>query len=122
MRPFRLLAFLVLIGVIPSFAQNPAAAAPLNSRSADQQVATVLTADAKPAPILNLTPEDTDSFVIAPSGSYAGGTTCYKIRSYVVARDSKHSDSTHPVGYSTCQPARRYGLRKVEIEPRDSNH
>ena len=24
------------------------------------------------------------------------------IRSYVVARDSKDSDSTHPVGYSTC--------------------
>jgi len=36
---------------------------------------------------------------------------CYTMRSYVVARDSKHSDSTHPVSYSTCQKASRYRLR-----------
>jgi hypothetical protein len=42
-------------------------------------------------------------------------TTCYKIRSYVVARDSKDSDSTHPVSYSTCQPAKRYGLKTTDI-------
>jgi hypothetical protein len=43
------------------------------------------------------------------------GPTCYAIRSYVVARDSKDSDSTHPAGYSTCQPAARYGLKATEI-------
>jgi hypothetical protein len=43
-------------------------------------------------------------------------TLCYKIRSYVVARDSKDSDSVHPVGYSTCQPASRYRLRKTQIQ------
>jgi hypothetical protein len=42
-------------------------------------------------------------------------TTCFKIRSYVVARDSKNSDSTHPVSYSTCQPASRYRLKTTEI-------
>ena len=42
-------------------------------------------------------------------------TICYAIRSYVVARDSKDSDSTHPVSYSTCQPAARYQLRTTEI-------
>jgi hypothetical protein len=36
---------------------------------------------------------------------------CLKIRSYLVARDSKTSDSTHLVGYSTCLPASRYRLR-----------
>lgn len=36
---------------------------------------------------------------------------CLKIRSYLVARDSKNSDSTHLVGYSTCLPASRYRLR-----------
>jgi hypothetical protein len=41
---------------------------------------------------------------------------CYKIRSYVVARDSKDSDSVHPVGYSTCQPASRYRLKKTQIQ------
>jgi hypothetical protein len=43
------------------------------------------------------------------------GPTCYAIRSYVVARDSRDSDSTHPAGYSTCQPAARYGVKTTEI-------
>ena len=40
--------------------------------------------------------------------------TCYSIRSYIVARDSKDSDSTHPAGYSTCQRADRYRLKSAE--------
>jgi hypothetical protein len=44
-----------------------------------------------------------------------GDTFCLKMRSYVVARDSKNSDSTHPVSYSTCQPSSRYGLKTTEI-------
>ncbi len=43
------------------------------------------------------------------------GPTCYAIRSYVVARDSKDSDSTHMVKYSTCQPAARYQLKTTEM-------
>jgi hypothetical protein len=43
--------------------------------------------------------------------SLPGDTLCYAIRSYVVARDSKHSDSVHRVGYTTCVPASRYRLR-----------
>ncbi|MGP0019249.1 MAG: hypothetical protein ACLPHP_11815 [Candidatus Sulfotelmatobacter sp.] len=46
-------------------------------------------------------------------------TVCYAIRSYVVARDSKYSDSTHPVSYSTCQPAARYQLKTTEIRSAD---
>jgi hypothetical protein len=42
-------------------------------------------------------------------------TTCYSIRSYVVARDSKDSDSTHPAGYSTCRPSNRYQLRNADM-------
>jgi hypothetical protein len=48
-------------------------------------------------------------------GDLDGVTTCLKIRSYVVARDSKDSDSTHPVGYSTCQPSTRYRVRTTEM-------
>ena len=44
-------------------------------------------------------------------------TTCYKIRSYVVARDSKDSDSTHMTGYSTCQAASKYRVKTTEGEP-----
>jgi hypothetical protein len=43
--------------------------------------------------------------------------TCYSMRSYVVARDSKNSDSTHPTGYSTCQPASKYRLKTTEQRP-----
>jgi len=46
-----------------------------------------------------------------------GDEICYTIRSYQVARDAKDSDSTHPVGSSTCQPARHYGVKKVQVEP-----
>lgn len=41
-------------------------------------------------------------------------TVCYSIRSYVVARDRKNSDSVHPVGYSTCVPAGKYRLRTTQ--------
>ena len=36
---------------------------------------------------------------------------CLKIRSYLMARDGKNSDSTHLAGYSTCLPASGYRLR-----------
>lgn len=51
-------------------------------------------------------------FVIPPFALADG--TCFAIRSYVVARDSKDSDSVHPAGYSTCVPANKYRIRKVE--------
>ena len=41
--------------------------------------------------------------------------TCFAIRSYVVARDSRDSDSTHRVSYSTCQPSALYRLKTTEI-------
>jgi hypothetical protein len=41
--------------------------------------------------------------------------TCYTIRTYVVARDSKDSDSTHPAGYSTCQPSAQYQLKTTVL-------
>ena len=58
---------------------------------------------------------DAGMFISGIDGQLGSGATCYKIRSYVVARDSKNSDSTHPVSYSTCQPAARYQLRTTEI-------
>ncbi len=54
-------------------------------------------------------------FLSAFDGQPDAATTCFKIRSYVVARDSKHSDSTHPVSYSTCQPAARYHVKTTEM-------
>jgi hypothetical protein len=53
----------------------------------------------------------TRTLVMGLDGPLDGDTTCYTIRSYVVARDSKDSDSTHMTGYSTCQPASRYRVK-----------
>jgi hypothetical protein len=36
--------------------------------------------------------------------------TCLLIRSYLVVRDSPHSDSTHRDGYTTCVPAARFRM------------
>lgn len=45
------------------------------------------------------------------------GAFCLKIRSYLMKRDSKASDSTHLAGYSTCQPAGKYRLRTTRLTP-----
>lgn len=50
-------------------------------------------------------------------GEPGDDTTCYSIRSYVVARDNKNSDAVHPVGYTTCVPASRYRLRTTVEHP-----
>ena len=42
-------------------------------------------------------------------------STCYAIRTYRVARDSEDSDSTHPAGYSTCQPSNRYQVKSADL-------
>jgi len=62
--------------------------------------------------LIVLSPND----LIASPGGMVLDTYCLKIRSYVVARDSKGSDSTHLVHYSTCQPASRYRLKTVELQ------
>ncbi|MGA9391305.1 MAG: hypothetical protein WBV69_12735 [Candidatus Sulfotelmatobacter sp.] len=41
-------------------------------------------------------------------------TLCLKMRTYKVARDNPHSDSTHAAGYSTCQPAARFQTHTID--------
>jgi hypothetical protein len=65
--------------------------------------------------ILLINPEmDRKGMAVSPNGPLAADTLCYSIRSYVVKRDSKHSDSVHPAGYSTCVPAARYRLKTAD--------
>jgi hypothetical protein len=54
------------------------------------------------------------TLVMGLGGPLDTDATCFTMRSYVVARDSKDSDSTHPTGYSTCQPASKYRVRTTE--------
>ena len=44
---------------------------------------------------------------------------CYTMRSYMVARESRNSDSTELVGYSTCQPSSKYELRITVEDPKE---
>ena len=55
-----------------------------------------------------------DKLVSVLDGQPDTDTICYSIRSYVVARDSKDSDSTHAAGYSTCRPASRYHVKNAQ--------
>jgi hypothetical protein len=41
-------------------------------------------------------------------------TLCYSMRTYKVARNNPDSDATHPIGYSTCQPAARFRTYTVK--------
>ena len=55
-------------------------------------------------------PDGLNSDATAPS-------LCYKIRRYLVERDDPKSDSTHIAGYSKCQRASKYSLKKVAPLP-----
>jgi hypothetical protein len=59
--------------------------------------------------------------VASLEGQPVTDSICYSIRSYVVARDDKDSDSTHPVGSSNCQPASRYRVKRALVGPRSSD-
>jgi hypothetical protein len=86
----------------------------LNSQQIDKYKVSHSKTDAR---TLLLGPEaDAGMILSGLDGQGDGVTTCLKIRSYVVARDSKDSDSTHPVSYSTCQPSSRYRVRTTEIQ------
>ena len=62
-----------------------------------------------------ITPEmDRNGIVALPGGPLAADVTCLSIRSYVVKRDSKNSDSVHPAGYSTCVPASRFRVKTAD--------
>jgi hypothetical protein len=60
---------------------------------------------------------DGGQFLVIPMQSddveLLGDEICYTIRSYVVARDTRDSDSTHPVKSSTCQMASRFRVKTV---------
>jgi hypothetical protein len=60
-------------------------------------------------------PAPGEGFIAYPD--LLGDTVCLKIRSYVMKRDSKDSDATHLVGYSTCQPSKKFQVRSVVETP-----
>jgi hypothetical protein len=47
--------------------------------------------------------------------------TCLKLRTYIVARDDKTSDATHPVRKVNCTPARKFSVKSADIRTEDKN-
>ncbi|MFZ0420250.1 MAG: hypothetical protein WAM04_19255 [Candidatus Sulfotelmatobacter sp.] len=45
-----------------------------------------------------------------------GDGDCLKMRTYKVARDGPNTDSTHPVGYTTCTPAARFQMHTAVLK------
>ena len=115
----RLLAAALFICSVPAFAQQNATPSNSTQTQDQERPAWQLSFDAPKNLLANngsfplLSPSDSSR--IAADRQLIDDAVCYKIRSYVVARDSKNSDSVHSVGYSTCQPASRYRLRTTEI-------
>ena len=125
MTSVRLLAAAVLICTASAFAQEQLSSTSRSNQTAEpERSARITTPD--PWKIVLNQPTDSresslqsrqlDPMAVRADARPGDDTLCYKIRSYVVARDSKDSDSVHPVGYSTCQPASRYRLRKTQIQ------
>jgi len=53
---------------------------------------------------------------VDPDWQPQADNVCLKIRTYKVARDGPHSDSTHPTGYTTCTPAARFQMHTAVLE------
>jgi hypothetical protein len=95
---------------------NPAAAS-VESR--------LLNGAAEPVPIGKSHPaiERQHNFNLRNLGSTLGeddrDNVCYTMRSYIMSRESRDSDSTKLVGYSTCQPSSKYELRTTGEDPKE---
>ena len=122
----RLLALTLLACSLPAFSQTQPAANPNQVADGSARISSAVAPKASDdSNVLELQPDGSSRAAKANAEAKVSfpnlsrplyeDTTCYTIRSYVVARDSKHSDSTHPAGYSTCQPASRYGLKTTDI-------
>lgn len=124
MNSARLLLAAWLLCSLYAFSQDPTASPAKDAKNTTSPAPGLIVPwnSPSPDPLLRLQEDpvrDADGGVnlrvfVNPDNQPVDDTTCYAIRSYVVARDSKDSDSTHPVGYSTCQPAKRYGLKRTE--------
>jgi hypothetical protein len=125
MTPVRLLVAAVLICTASAFAQEQLSSTIRPNRAAEPEKSAQSAATEPWKLVINQPPDSRqssfqwlqlDPMAVRADARPGDDTLCYKIRSYVVARDSKDSDSVHPVGYSTCQPASRYRLKKTQIQ------
>jgi hypothetical protein len=51
-----------------------------------------------------------------------GDVTCFTMHTFLVKRESPHSDVTEPAGEATCLSGPRYSVRKVEESGKAPSH
>jgi hypothetical protein len=118
-----------LVALVFGLASLGAAPASDQSQAASGSVATSVKADslnsgAEAMPIDKFRPaNERPHFDLRNLGSIhieeKRDSVCYTMRSYIVARENRDSDSTKLVGYSTCQPSSRYELRITVEDPKE---
>ena len=102
---------LLLLVISPALAQNPLsknqgkATSTLNQHSWSPDAWGIIS--------LSASDDDGRDRLLSPAKD---GTqpTCLKMRSYYVERESRHSDVTNPIGYSTCTPSTRFDIKRAE--------
>ncbi len=63
----------------------------------------------------------TDSAIPAEGVLSAQSTSenlCYALNTYIMARETKHSDATHLVAHRTCTPANRFQMKSAIVVPK----
>jgi hypothetical protein len=119
-----------LVALLFGLASLGAAPTSDHSQSASGSVATSVKADslnsaAEAMPIDKFRPanERPHNFDLRTLGSIhieeKRDSVCYTMRSYIVARENRDSDSTKLVGYSICQPSSKYELRITVEDPEE---
>ncbi|MGD1023938.1 MAG: hypothetical protein ABR880_14225 [Candidatus Sulfotelmatobacter sp.] len=110
---FRLLPFSLLIAMsaAPVAAQTSPEKAPFVIQYSDSGISNIRIGKDSPQSTQFGVPK---VWLTGPDGQLLDDTYCYSMRSYKVARDNPDSDSTHAVGYSTCQPAARFRTHTIK--------
>ena len=104
-----------------SAATNPSQALPTSVASSVKSDFRTNTAEASPIVEFHPANQRLRHFDLRNLGSIHNeedrDRVCYTMRSYIVARENRDSDSTKLVGYSTCQPSSQYELRITVRDP-----
>ena len=108
------LLFISVCGASDSAKRSSSPEAAVNPASSDWLDASEIVASGIVRPdSLNLTASDRTDRDRRSDSARDGDVTCYTIQNFLVKRESAHSDAVTPVGYSTCVPAAKYGVKVV---------
>jgi hypothetical protein len=111
MRNTALLVFLVLAITVPAFAadepQSPNSSTPVVSTNPDGAAAQdgAATTEGMKSELSGRGNGPTENF---------NDAVCATMRTYIVARERRGSDTTRVVGYARCQPAWKFQLRTAD--------